>query len=202
MKFTLFFVKITSAAMIFGIIFIILYLISHSYMNSNMVTVNENGKDCKEVKKNSKLSLFFNRFSAAITRITGGVYAFIVASVIIIVWAVTGPIFKFSDTWQLVINTGTTIVTFLMVFVIQHSQNKDTVAVQLKLDELIAASQASNKLISVEDLSDDELEIMKKFYTQLSSLTKKEKENKTHSLEEIQEKLEGNVDELKDKISS
>jgi low affinity Fe/Cu permease len=167
-----------------------------------MVTINENGKDCKEVKKNSKLSLFFNRFSAAITRITGGVYAFIVASVIIIVWAVTGPIFKFSDTWQLVINTGTTIVTFLMVFVIQHSQNKDTVAVQLKLDELIAASQASNKLISVEDLSDDELEIMKKFYTQLSSLTKKEKENKTHSLEEIQEKLEGNVDELKDKISS
>lgn len=202
MKFTLFFVKITSAAMIFGIIFIILYLISHSYMNSNMVTVNENGKDCKEVKKNGKLSLFFNRFSAAITRITGGVYAFIVASVIIIVWAVTGPIFKFSDTWQLVINTGTTIVTFLMVFVIQHSQNKDTVAVQLKLDELVAASQASNKLISVEDLSDDELEIMKKFYTQLSSLTKKEKENKTHSLEEIQEKLEGNVDELKDKISS
>lgn len=162
-----------------------------------------NSKDTNpdQVKKHSKLSLFFNRFSAIITRATGGVYAFIIAVVIVIVWALTGPIFKFSDTWQLVINTGTTIVTFLMVFVIQHSQNKDTIALQLKLNELIAASQASNKLISIEDLSEDELEAMKKFYTHLSSVTKKEKENKMHSLEEIQEKLKDSVDQLKDEIS-
>lgn len=148
-------------------------------------------------KSGDSLSGFFNRFAAKITKITGGVYAFIIAIVIVIVWAVTGPIFKFSDTWQLVINTGTTIVTFLMVFVIQHSQNKDTVALQLKLNELIAASEASNKLIGVEELTDDELEVMKKFYTHLSMLTKKEKENKIHSLEESKEKLEDTIDQIK-----
>ena len=145
-------------------------------------------------KKVNRLTAFFNRFSATITRVTGGVYAFITAIVIVIIWGVTGPLFNFSDTWQLVINTGTTIVTFLMVFVIQHSQNKDTIALQLKLDELIAASQASNKLINVEALSDEELEVMQKFYSDLSNLAKKEKKNKTHSLEE--EELE--VKELED----
>jgi low affinity Fe/Cu permease len=154
-------------------------------------------RDNNNKKSGNSLSRFFNRFSTAITRITGGVYAFIIAIVIVIIWAVTGPIFKFSDTWQLVINTGTTIVTFLMVFVIQHSQNKDTVALQLKLNELIAASEASNKLIGVEELTDDELEIMKKFYTHLSMLTKKEKENKIHSLEESKEKLEDTVEQIK-----
>jgi low affinity Fe/Cu permease len=154
-------------------------------------------RDNNNKKSGNSLSRFFNRFSTAITRITGGVYAFIIAIVIVIVWAVTGPIFKFSDTWQLVINTGTTIVTFLMVFVIQHSQNKDTVALQLKLNELIAASEASNKLIGVEELTDDELEVMKKFYTHLSMLTKKEKENKIHSLEESKEKLEDTVEQIK-----
>lgn len=135
-------------------------------------------------EKSSKASQFFNRFSAAITKATGSAYAFIIAVVVVIVWGVTGPIFKFSDTWQLVINTGTTIITFLMVFIIQHSQNKDTVALQLKLNELIAASKASNKLISIEDLDDDELELMKKFYEHLSGLTEEEKQNKIHSLKE------------------
>ncbi len=139
-------------------------------------------KENKE--KRSKVSQFFNRFSAIITKATGSAYAFIIAVVVVIVWGVTGPIFKFSDTWQLVINTGTTIITFLMVFIIQHSQNKDTVALQLKLNELIAASQASNKLISIENLDDDELELMKKFYEHLSGLTKEEKKNKIDSLEE------------------
>lgn len=147
----------------------------------------------EEHKKRSSLSKFFERFSSAVTRATGGVYAFIIAIIIVIIWATTGPIFKYSDTWQLVINTGTTIVTFLMVFVIQHSQNKDTIALQLKLNELIAASRASNKLIDVEDLSDDELEKLKAFYADLSSLTKKEKENKIHSLEEEKDGLD-NVD--------
>ena len=142
-------------------------------------------KSHDEKKKNgNKFSQFFNRFSTVITKATGSAYAFIIAVVVIIVWGVSGPIFKFSDTWQLVINTGTTIITFLMVFIIQHSQNKDTVALQLKLNELIAASQASNKLISIEELTDEELALMKKFYEHLSSLTKEEKQNKIHSLDE------------------
>lgn len=142
-------------------------------------------KPQKEKKeKGSKLSLFFNRFSTAITKAAGSVYAFIIAIAVIVIWAITGPIFKFSDTWQLVINTGTTIVTFLMVFIIQHSQNKDQVALQLKLNELIAASHASNKLISVEDLTDEELELMKKFYEHLSGVSKREKQNRMHSIEE------------------
>lgn len=140
------------------------------------------------------LTGFFNRFSAAVTRATGGVYAFVVAIVIVVVWACSGPLFNFSDTWQLVINTGTTIVTFLMVFVIQHSQNKDTVALQLKLDELIAASRASNKLINVEALSDEELETMQKFYSDLSVLSKKESKNKIHSIEEEMDKRENKND--------
>ena len=143
-------------------------------------------------KKTNRLSGFFNRFSNIVTRATGKPAAFIIATLVIIVWAVTGPIFGFSDTWQLVINTGTTIITFLMVFVIQHSQNKDTVAIQLKLNELIAASHdASNRLISVEDLTDEELETLKKFYIHLSQLAKKEKNVfKTHSIDEAKRKNE------------
>ncbi|MEO9210071.1 MAG: low affinity iron permease family protein [Ginsengibacter sp.] len=162
---------------------------SISKMKKTRVTTNKT--------KNHSLSTFFNRFSAGVTRITGGVYAFIVAIVIVLVWGITGPIFKFSDTWQLVINTGTTIVTFLMVFVIQHSQNKDTIALQLKLDELLAASGASNQLIKVEDLTDEELDVMKKFYSQLSVLSKKEKENRIHSLEEHKEEIENELERVK-----
>lgn len=137
-------------------------------------------------KNKNALSIFFNRFSNAVTKATGKPAAFIIACIVIIVWAVTGPIFHYSDTWQLVINTGTTIITFLMVFVIQHSQNKDTVALQIKLNELIAANQhASNRLIAVEDLTDEELEIIKKFYHHLSQTAKKERNIfKTHSLDE------------------
>ena len=162
----------------------------------------EKGKKAvkKEKQKVNKLSQFFNRFSAAITKATGSAYAFIIAVVVVIIWGITGPIFNFSDTWQLVINTGTTIITFLMVFIIQHSQNKDTIALQLKLNELIAASHASNKLISVEDLTDEELEIMKKFYEHLSGLSKKEKENRIHSIEEQEKEIE--EDDYDDKQKS
>src|SRR3954454_20053766 len=98
------------------------------------------------------------RFAAAATRWTGSAFAFVAAVSVILVWIVTGPIFHFSDTWQLVINTGTTIVTFLMVFLIQRAQNKDSLAMQIKLNELIAAIEgASNRLISAEDLSEEEL---------------------------------------------
>lgn len=115
--------------------------------------------------------------------------AFILAVVTVIAWAVTGPMFHFSDTWQMVINTGTTIVTFLMVFIIQHSQNKDTIALQLKLNELIAATKtASNRLISIEDLTDEELETLKSFYIELAVLSKKQKDLfSTHSIDEAKE---------------
>jgi len=134
----------------------------------------------------NKSSNFFERFSAKVTKATGSSTAFLLAFLVIILWAVTGPIFNFSNTWQLVINTGTTIITFLMVFVIQQSQNKDTVAIQLKLNELIAASStASNRLVDVEDLSAKELETLKKFYIQLSELAKKELDiHMTHSIDE------------------
>ncbi len=137
-------------------------------------------------KKKGRSSKFFNRFSGIVTKATGKPGAFIIACAIIIIWGVTGPIFGFSDTWQLVINTGTTIITFLMVFVIQHSQNKDTVAIQLKLNELIAANQdASNRLIAIEDLTEEELEVIKKFYIHLSHSAKKEiNVFATHSIDE------------------
>jgi low affinity Fe/Cu permease len=116
---------------------------------------------------------------------------------VIIVWAVTGPVFGFSDTWQLVINTGTTIVTFLMVFVIQKSQNKDSKSVQLKLNELIAASKAaSNRLIVAEDLTEEELDVLHKYYSRLSEETKKRVNMKeSHSVEEAIERTEEKLDE-------
>ena len=97
------------------------------------------------------------------------------AVVVIVVWAVTGPLFKFSDTWQLVINTGTTIVTFLMVFLIQNTQNRDTAALQLKLDEIVRAIRtAHNSVLDLEELTDDELEQMRRRYEELARLARDE----------------------------
>lgn len=133
-----------------------------------------------------KTKQFFDRFSNTVTHITGRPVAFLSAMFIVLIWAVTGPLFHFSDTWQLVINTGTTIITFLMVFVIQQSQNKDTIALHLKLNELIAANkEASNRLIDIEDLTEEELQALKKFYVKLSKLSEKENDLfSTHSLDE------------------
>jgi len=140
-------------------------------------------------KKKGKLGKFFDRFSTAITKITGKPIAFIVAFAIIVIWAFSGPLFDFSDTWQLVINTGTTIITFLMVFVIQQSQNKDTIAIHLKLNELIASTKgASNRLIDVEDLTPEELDTLKNFYIKLSKLAEKENDiSCTHTIEEAED---------------
>ncbi len=100
----------------------------------------------------------FRKFANKISAAVGTPWAFMLAVLIIIVWAITGPIFKFSDTWQLVINTGTTIVTFLMVFLIQNTQNRDAKAIHLKLDELIRSIEsARNNMVDLEDLSDEEL---------------------------------------------
>jgi low affinity Fe/Cu permease len=112
---------------------------------------------------------FFNRFANRIARVTGNASSFIVAVSIIAVWAVTGPVFGFSDTWQLAINTSTTIVTFLMVFLIQNTQNRDSAAVQLKLDELIRATAgAHNGLLDLEELSDAEILSMRGRYRDLA----------------------------------
>lgn len=130
----------------------------------------------------------FDKFATKVTKATGRPATFIAALALIVVWALSGPIFGFSDTWQLVINTGTTIITFLMVFIIQQTQNKDTMALQLKINELIAADRnSSNRLINIEDLSEEELEVIKKFYIKLSELAQKDKDTdlrKTHSYEE------------------
>jgi len=142
--------------------------------------------NANEKPNESGFHRFFDSFSTKITNFTGSPWAFLGAFVIIILWAVSGPIFHFSDTWQLVINTGTTIITFLMVFVIQQSQNKDTVALQLKLNELIASNRhASNRLIDVEDLTAEELQVLKGFYIQLSERAEKEQNLKaTHSIDD------------------
>ena len=128
----------------------------------------------------------FEQIAAHITKVAGTSTAFLIAFCIILFWALSGPLFHFSDTWQLVINTGTTIITFLMVFVIQQSQNKDSLAIQLKLNELIAAEErASNRLIDIEDLTQAELEVLKQFYVKLSKLAKKDNDLfSSHSVDE------------------
>ncbi len=126
------------------------------------------------------------RFARWATHWTGSSWAFALAVVIIIVWLITGPVFDFSDTWQLVINTGTTIVTFLMVFLLQRAQNLDAHAIQLKLNELVAAvNGASNRLINIEDLSEQELEALHRHYKHLAHLAKHHGDiTESHSIEE------------------
>jgi low affinity Fe/Cu permease len=126
------------------------------------------------------------RVSAVVTRWAGSTNAFACAVSVIVVWAVLGPLFGYSDTWQLVINTGTTIVTFLMVFLIQRSQNKDALAIHLKLNELVAALEgASNRLIDVEALSEQELSTLHKHFSTLVRLASEESDiAQSHSIEE------------------
>ena len=128
----------------------------------------------------------FERFSQKVTGWTGSTPAFVIALTVIIVWGVTGPIFGFSDTWQLVINTGTTIVTFLMVFLIQRTQNKDALALHLKLNELVAALEgASNRLIDVEALTEHDLQVLQRHYHELAALSRGETDiGHSHSVEE------------------
>jgi len=115
----------------------------------------------------------FSRFARWTSFHAGRPTAFLLAAFVIVVWAVTGPLFGFSDTWQLVINTGTTIVTFLMVFLIQNTQNRDSQALHVKLDELIRAKiGASNALIDLDELSDEELERIRQHYAKLSQKSK------------------------------
>lgn len=149
--------------------------------------------------ENKKNKNFFERFSAAVTKATGSTAAFSLAFLVVLVWACTGPLFHYSETWQLVINTGTTIITFLMVFLIQKSQNKDSLAIQLKLNELVAAHEfASNRLVNVEDMTEEELKIIQKYYCKLSEFTKNEESlQQSHSIDEAKD-----VHDLKEQMEN
>jgi low affinity Fe/Cu permease len=139
-------------------------------------------------KPKSGIGQWLERGSRQVTMWTGSSWAFGAAALVVIAWLISGPIFGFSDTWQLVINTGTTIVTFLMVFLIQRTQNKDAMAVQLKLNEIVAAIEgASNRLIDVEDLSEDELKRLHTYYKSLARMAKRDVDlGKSHSVEEAE----------------
>jgi low affinity Fe/Cu permease len=143
------------------------------------------------MQKRRKKSAFGEKvaaFSRRVTELAGSTWAFSIALAIILVWGATGPIFHYSDTWQLVINTGTTIVTFLMVFLIQRSQNKDSLALQLKLNEIVAVIEgASNRLIDVESLSEEELQTLRKHYGHLARMAKHDTDmTRSHSVEEAE----------------
>jgi low affinity Fe/Cu permease len=136
--------------------------------------------------KTKKISQLLENFSHKVTQASGTSSAFIIALAVVVIWLLTGPIFQYSDTWQLVINTGTTIVTFLMVFLIQRTQNKDALAIHIKLNEIVAALEgASNRLIDVEDLNEDEIKTLHKHYQRLVEMAKKDiKLTQSHSVEE------------------
>jgi low affinity Fe/Cu permease len=132
----------------------------------------------------------FEHMSSRVTAWTGSSSAFALALAAIVVWGAVGPLFGYSNTWQLVINTGTTIVTFLMVFLIQRTQNKDSLALQLKLNELVAVIEgASNRLIDVEDLDENELKTLHDYYGRLAQMAKKDNMlGESHSIDEAEER--------------
>ena len=150
-------------------------------------------KQNKETKHN-----FFEHLAAKVTKATGSTPAILIAFGAVITWAMLGPVFHYSENWQLVINTGTTIITFLMVFLIQKSQNKESIAVQLKLNELVAAHEfASNRLVDVENMSEEELKVIQKYYSKLKIDTKNENSlQQPHSIDETDcmEELKKDVD--------
>src|SRR4249920_3241548 len=162
-------------------------------------------------KKSSHTASLSERFATGVTKATGSTGAFIFAFILVIAWALSGPFFHYSENWQLVINTGTTIITFLMVFLIQKAQNKDSLAIQLKLNELVAAHEfASNRLVNVENMSEEDLKVIQKFYSSLSKITKKEESlQQSHSIDEAEnmsqikkEREEDIVDDLNEKSRS
>jgi low affinity Fe/Cu permease len=122
----------------------------------------------EQVRKSSGINLWFSRFASSTAELVGHPYMFLLAVVVLVMWAVSGPFFHFSDTWQLIINTGTTIVTFLVVFLIQNTQNRDAKALHLKLDELIRSHHPANDdLIDIQRLSDEELDQLEKRYERI-----------------------------------
>ena len=162
-------------------------------------------------KESPHTASFSERFATGVTKATGSTGAFIFAFVLVIAWALSGPFFHYSENWQLVINTGTTIITFLMVFLIQKAQNKDSLAIQLKLNELVAAHEfASNRLVNVENMSEEDLKVIQKFYSSLSKMTRSEESlQQSHSIDEAanldrikKDREEGIIDDLEGKARS
>src|SRR5690606_36789507 len=139
--------------------------------------------DNREIEK--KKHNFFEKFANKITNLSGSSTAFTLAAFIVIAWAISGPLFNYSETWQLVIHTGTTIITILMVFLVQKSQNKDSKAIQLKLNELIAENRyTSNRMVDIEDVTESELDELHKFYGRLATLAKNEGDiHNSHSID-------------------
>ena len=163
-----------------------------------------------QIKKSTHGSGIFERFAIQVSKATGSTGAFITAFFLVLIWVASGPFFHYSENWQLVINTGTTIITFLMVFLIQKAQNKDSLAIQLKLNELVAAHEfASNRLVNVENMSEEDLKVIQKYYAGLSNLTKKDESlQQSHSIDEAENmnkikkgREEEIVDELKKKTT-
>lgn len=140
----------------------------------------------------SPIAKGFDKFARVTTKWAGSTAGFVIAVLVVLAWAGTGPVFHYSDTWQLVINTGTTIVTFLMVFLIQRSQNRDSAAVQLKLDELIAAAKgASNRLIGIEELAEDDINRLRESFQKLAALAKDDARcGRSHSVDEVADQAE------------
>src|SRR4051794_36519031 len=127
------------------------------------------------MRNHSAIGRSLEEVSRRITLWTGSSWAFVVAAAGVLAWALSGPLFGFSDTWQLVVNTTTTIITFLMVFLIQRSQNKDSRAVHLKLNEILAAMEgASNRLVDIENLSEEDLRVLHAFYARLSEMARQD----------------------------
>jgi low affinity Fe/Cu permease len=147
----------------------------------------------------------FDCFAGIATRGAGSPLAFALAALTVALWAITGPMFGYSETWQLVINTGTTIITFLMVFLIQQSQNKDSLAIHLKLNELLASHKlASNRLVSIEDLDEEELKKLAVFYRRLSELSERDGGiGDTHEVEDAHanQAIKREASRLKDRLA-
>lgn len=131
----------------------------------------------------------FDAFATKVTQATGSTPVFVGALALVVIWGICGPIFDYSETWQLIINTGTTIITFLMVFLIQKAQNKDSLAIQIKLNELLASHKnASNRLVDIEDISEEEMKVIEKYYKKLGDLAEKDNElSRTHSIDDAEE---------------
>ncbi|PJJ60910.1 low affinity iron permease family protein [Hymenobacter chitinivorans] len=148
------------------------------------------------VKPTSNTAAFFAHLAERITKFSGTTLAFCLALGLVLLWALTGPLFQYSETWQLVINTGTTIITFLMVFLIQRAQNKDSLVLHLKLNELIAATKgASNRLINSQDFTEDEINILHQYYCLLAEKAQKENDlGRTHTVEEAEENHQEKVE--------
>ncbi len=162
--------------------------------------------EIRNQKVTKSISKFFESFASGVTKATGNTSASILAFLFVILWAASGPLFHYSENWQLVINTATNVITFLMVFLIQKSQNKDSLAIQLKLNELVASHEfASNRMVNVEDMSEEELKIIQKYYSKISEFTKNEESLlQSHSIDEASEKynLKKELEkELKDRLN-